>query len=183
MILYLIRHSKTAANERHLYCGATDLPLSPGGIEELQQFSYQVPGSCRFLTSGMLRTEQTLELLFGTVPHQADSRFREVDFGIFEMHSYEQLKENPDYLTWITGDNEANIPPCGESGNAMRCRVLEALDELLSENRDTVLIAHGGTIAIVMDYLFPNEGKNRYTWQPKPGCGYRIEGNFWHPIP
>lgn len=183
MILYLIRHGNTAANERHLYCGATDLPLSPDGVEKLLQLSYQVPASCRFLTSGMLRTEQTLEILFGPVPHQTDSRFREVNFGIFEMYSYEQLRENADYITWITGDNEANIPPNGESGVQMRRRVIEALGELLSKGQDTVVITHGGTIAIIMDYLFPGEGKNRYTWQPKPGCGYRIEGNSWHPIP
>ena len=31
MKLILIRHGKTAANEKHLYCGASDLPLSGGG--------------------------------------------------------------------------------------------------------------------------------------------------------
>ena len=29
--LYLLRHSLTEANERRLYCGWTDLPLSPAG--------------------------------------------------------------------------------------------------------------------------------------------------------
>ena len=28
----LLRHSLTAANEAHLYCGVTDLPLSSAGI-------------------------------------------------------------------------------------------------------------------------------------------------------
>ena len=36
MIIYLIRHGKTAANEQHLYCGSTDLPLSEEGLAELQ---------------------------------------------------------------------------------------------------------------------------------------------------
>jgi len=40
MRLYLIRHGKTAANEQHLYCGSTDLPLSEKGIEELQNLHY-----------------------------------------------------------------------------------------------------------------------------------------------
>ena len=26
MTIYLIRHGKTEANEKHLYCGSTDLP-------------------------------------------------------------------------------------------------------------------------------------------------------------
>ena len=35
MTIYLIRHGKTEANEKHLYCGSTDLPLSEAGKEEL----------------------------------------------------------------------------------------------------------------------------------------------------
>ena len=31
MRLILIRHGKTEANEKHLYCGSTDLPLSEAG--------------------------------------------------------------------------------------------------------------------------------------------------------
>ena len=31
MTIYLIRHGKTEANEKHLYCGSTDLPLSDVG--------------------------------------------------------------------------------------------------------------------------------------------------------
>ena len=176
--LYLIRHGKTAANEQHRYCGSTDLPLSPQGREELAEMHYAVSG-VRFLTSGMLRTEQTLEILFGHVPHEVRPEFREIDFGEFEMHTYEELKDDPRYLSWITGDNERNIPPSGESGEAMRCRVLQGLMALLEENRDTVLITHGGVIAAIMESLFPREGKNRYQWQPEPGCGYCLEGKSW----
>lgn len=42
MKLYLIRHGKTEANERHLYCGSTDLPLSNAGIRELQGLCYDI---------------------------------------------------------------------------------------------------------------------------------------------
>ena len=183
MILYLIRHGKTAANEAHLYCGSTDLPLSETGKEELRSLHYDIPGNTRFVTSGMKRTGQTLELLFGTVPHTAQPDFREVDFGDFELHSYEQLKEDPAYQNWISGDNEQNLPPHGESGNQMKKRVLSALDRLLAENKDTVLIAHGGTIAILMAALFPRENRNRYQWQPKPGHGYRIEDGHYTELP
>jgi alpha-ribazole phosphatase len=49
----------------------------------------------------MRRTEQTLKILFGDVPHKINERFREVDFGVFEMKSYESLKEQEDYQAWI----------------------------------------------------------------------------------
>ena len=170
MILYLIRHGRTVANEAHLYCGSTDLPLSPAGTEALKHLSYDV-GDARFVTSGMRRTNETLGILFGAVPYTEEPRFREVDFGIFEMKSYDALKDDPAYQTWLSGDNEANIPPLGESGNQMRLRVLEALEEI---REDTVLVTHGGVIAAIMEALFPEEGKNRYQWQSAPGHGYKI---------
>ena len=175
MRVYLIRHGKTEANEKHLYCGSTDLPLSEVGKEELRKLHFDVK-NVRFLTSGMKRTNETLEVLFGEVPFETDSRFREVDFGIFEMHSYEELKDSPAYQQWITGDNEANIPPNGESGFQMKQRVLEAFSEI---REDTVLITHGGVIAAVMQQLFPVENRNRYEWQPKNGCGYLISGDSY----
>ena len=171
MTIYLIRHGKTEANEKHLYCGRTDLSLSVAGREELQNIRYDIK-NVRFITSGMKRTNETLQMLFGDVPYEVEPRFREVDFGIFEMHSYDQLKDTEEYQAWLAGDNEINVPPKGESGEQMKARVLEALSEIKD---DTCIITHGGVIASIMEYMFPNEGKNRYQWQPKPGRGYAIE--------
>ena len=179
MSIYLIRHGKTEANEQHLYCGSTDLPLSDGGREELLSMRYHITPE-RFVTSGMKRTDETLQILFGNVPFSVDARFREVDFGDFEMKSYEMLKDDPVYQTWLTGDNESNIPPNGESGAQMTHRVLEALREIPD---GTALVTHGGVIAAIMANLFPQEGKHRYQWQPQNGRGYEISGSSYRPIP
>ena len=178
MTIYLIRHGKTEANEKHLYCGSTDLSLSDAGKEELRSVHYDIK-NVRFLTSGLKRTNETVKILFGDVPYKVDPRFREVDFGIFEMHSYEELKDTPDYQAWLTGDNEANIPPRGESGQQMKARVLEAFSAL---REDTCIITHGGCIAAIMEHLFPNEGKNRYEWQPKNGYGWVVDGNSFRQL-
>ena len=170
MTIYLIRHGKTEANERHLYCGSTDLSLSVAGREELQNIHYDIK-NVRFISSGMKRTDETLRILFGDVPYEVEPRFREVDLGFFEMHSYAQLKDTPDYQKWLTGDNEINIPPKGESGVQMKARVLAAFSEI---KEDTCIITHGGVIAGIMEQLFPEEGKNRYQWQPSNGHGYRL---------
>ena len=178
MTVYLIRHGRTAANEQHLYCGSTDLPLSETGKEDLLGMQYDIK-NVRFLTSGMKRTNETLQILFGEVPYETDPRFREVDFGIFEMHSYDQLKDTPAYRTWLTGNNETNIPPRGESGAQMKERVLNAFSEI---REDICIITHGGVIAAIMEHLFPNEGKNRYQWQPQPGRGYCICNGAYTPL-
>ena len=180
--IYLIRHGKTQANEKHLYCGSSDLPLSAKGEEALRQLHYSLPG-VRFITSGMKRTEQTLSLLFGDKPHEIEPAFREIDFGRFELHSYEELKNDEAYLEWISGDNHRNVPPGGESGAQLEQRVLAAFEALTKENLPTVLITHGGVIACIMEHLFPEENKNRYQWQPEPGHGYAVYAGRYERIP
>ena len=179
MTIYLIRHGKTEANEKHLYCGSTDLPLSNAGKEELRSVHYDIK-NVRFISSGMKRTNETLRILFGDVPYEVEPRFREVDFGTFEMHSYQELKDTSEYQAWLTGDNDANIPPNGESGVQMKARVLGAFSEI---KENTCIITHGGCIAAIMEHLFPGEGKNRYEWQPKNGFGYIIRGNTYEELP
>lgn len=169
MIVYLIRHGQTEATERHLYCGSTDLPLSPSGREALLCRGRLDIQNVQFISSGLRRADETLRLLFGPVPCRVEPRFREVDFGCFEMHSYEQLRDRPDYQAWLSGDNQRNVPPGGESGAQMTARALEALSQL---REDSCIVTHGGVIAAIMAQLFPAEGKNRYQWQPAPGGGY-----------
>ena len=111
------------------------------------------------------------------VTFETEPDLREMDFGAFEMHSYEELKEDPAYLAWITGDNESNVAPGGESGVMMQERVLNAFERIRARGQNAFIVTHGGVIAAIMASLFPEEGKNRYEWQPAPGCGYVIRGD------
>lgn len=182
MSIYLIRHGKTPANEQHLYCGSTDISLSELGKAELRTRHYPIPDGAAYVSSGMKRCNETLGLLFGDVPYTVDTGFREIDFGIFELQSYEQLKEDPQYQAWLSGDNYHNVPPGGESGEAMTTRVLSAYENYADREGDTVIVTHGGVIAAIMDSLYPQEEKNRYEWQPKPGCGYVLTATGYMPL-
>ena len=62
----------------------------------------------------------------------------------------------------------------------MKARVLAAFSEI---KEDTCIITHGGVIAAIMEHLFPNEGKNRYEWQPQNGCGYKISEETYTTFP
>ena len=109
MRLYLIRHGLTEANLRCLYYGATDLPLCGEGIQGIltakARGRYPDRAGLRLYTSGLLRTEQTLSLIYGDVSHEALPAWAEMDFGTFEMKSYEELKNNPDYISWIEDES------------------------------------------------------------------------------
>ena len=180
MKIVLLRHGLTEANEKHLYCGSTDLPLSPAGRAALRRLEMPAPGT-RFISSGMRRCNETLEALFGTVPYEIEPDFREIDFGDFEMKDYETLRNDSAYRAWLAGDNEKNVPPNGESGEEMTRRVLAAFARVTEDGRDAVIVTHGGVIAAIMAYLFP-EGKSRYEWQSPNGGGYVIENGEYTPI-
>ena len=137
MRILLLRHGITEANEKHLYCGSTNLPLSPAGRAALRRQEMPAPGT-RFITSGMRRCNETLEALFGTVPYEIEPDFREIDFGDFEGKSYDMLRNDPAYRVWLTGDNEKNVCPHGESGAQAQARAQRALDALLEENTDAL---------------------------------------------
>ena len=67
MTIHILRHGKTLANEKKLYCGHTDLPLSENGIAELVALKNQdiyPPAADIFFTSGFARTYQTIDILY-----------------------------------------------------------------------------------------------------------------------
>lgn len=179
MKIYLIRHGRTMANRTYTYCGVTDMLLTGEGIDMLKEQKkaggYPDPEGLDVITSGLTRTEQTLSILFGNVPHRTDRAFSEMDFGAFEGFSYDQLKDRADYQEWISGDHMAKRCPGGESGNIMKERVLRGLDEVLKGGRDALIVCHGGVIAILFEHFFPNTGLNWYEIQPANGEGFLFE--------
>ena len=126
--LYLLRHGLTRGNLEHLYYGSTDLPLCEEGLRQLaalrRQGGYPSPDGMLAVTSGMLRTEQTLAALYGDIPHERWPELCEMNFGAFEMHSYDELKDRADYQSWLSGDMAENHTPGGESEREVHARVL-----------------------------------------------------------
>ena len=173
----LIRHGLTEANQKLVFCGSTDVPLAPEGREELiskrARGGYPSPEGFRVFTSGLKRTEETLSLLFGPLPHECLPGLAEISFGIFEGLTYEQGMEDPDFRFWIE-DSARRVPPGGESGEQMSARVLSTFEPILRSGEDCLLVVHGGTVSRIMEHCFPAEHKSRYDWQPANGEGYRV---------
>lgn len=176
--VYLLRHGRTEANRRRLYCGSTDLPLSPEGMAELRRLAarggYPPITGLRVITSGLRRTAETLLAIYGPTPFETEPGFREMDFGDFEGKSYEMLRDDGAYQAWIAGDNEKNRCPNGESGADMTRRVLAAWERVVRDGRDALLVIHGGPIAAILQSLEPERGESRYRLQPENGHGWRV---------
>ncbi len=180
MKLYMIRHGETLANTNYTYCGTTDVSVTMEGVRKLAALriagGYPDVKGFDIYTSGLLRTEQTLRALYWNLNWRIkEPRFAEMDFGIFEGKTYDELKDTKEYQDWLAGDHMANVIPGGESGNQVKNRVLEAVNELIEKDNDCLVICHGGTIAILFTYLFPDSGLNWYEIQPENGKGYMFE--------
>jgi len=176
MKLSVIRHGVTEANEKKLYCGITDVPLSEQGRLYLNELKKIVvyPVADVYITSGLTRTTETLRILYDREPDITIEEFRELNHGDFEMKSYRELKDNPDYQRWI-GDIYKETCPNGESGEALHSRVKTGLDKLNGIKADSaVIICHGGVIVSIMEQMFPKQ-RSFYEWDLKNGRGYTFE--------
>ena len=186
MKLYLIRHGKTHCNEKKLYCGKEDVPLSENGILNLKELkeNFYYPLSDLYFTSGAKRANETLKTIFDDVDFKHIKDFGEYNFGDFELKSYEELKENKEYIKWIL-DKEGTVScPNGESridfNKRVRDRFIKFLENLKENNAKSVcLVTHGGVIVSILSEFLKENNDNFYDLQPSCGQGYELEVNFY----
>ena len=181
MKLTLIRHGITHGNKYGLYYGATDLPLLEEGIAELRErkLSHIYPTAPRYYTSPLQRTQQTLHEIYGDVPFTVVDGFREMNFGVFEMRTVEDLKQDEAFVAWSRRMSTDRCPG-GESFVDVQRRALEAVAPILASDEDAVCVIHGGVIACLMFYWFP--GKAFDDWMLHPGTGWYITVEDGKPV-
>ncbi|HIU26357.1 MAG TPA: histidine phosphatase family protein [Candidatus Copromorpha excrementigallinarum] len=185
----LIRHGITEGNLKRLYYGHSDIPLAEEGRRELKKLTgegiYPFSEEADFYTTGLLRTEETLSIIYGDRSHDSIEELREMNFGDFEMKSHRQLKNTENYRLWTGDERGETAPPGGESINDFYARIQRgfkelrkrhALKELSMRHRGedilSVVVCHGGTIAAILEGLFPKVKDNFFQWIPDPGHGY-----------
>ncbi len=169
---YFIRHGMTAGNKEKRYVGRTDEPLCQEGIEKVRELI--LPDCDLLISSPMRRCLQTAEILYPGKPIQIYEEFRECDFGVFEMHNYQELSGRPDYQFWIDSGGTAAFPG-GESPEEFKNRITKAFQKFLISCRQqrVVFIIHGGTIMSIMEkYAIPSQ--NYYAWHVPNANGYKV---------
>lgn len=189
--IHLIRHGITVGNKNRLFYGASDIELAEEGIEALLQQAadglYPLDENGDFYTSGMKRTEHTLELIYGEREHEIIPEFREVNCGIYEMKSFKELKGNADFEAWMGDATGSTVPEGGESILQFSERVQigwklltgkHQLKELSVRHKGgpatSTVVCHGGVICAILYENFPDEHNNFFKWMPDPGHGYTL---------
>ena len=135
--MILVRHPEVVTPRTIV--GQSDVALSPRGLAQIDEIVSQLPASWRVVTSDLSRCVAVANRFAETT---VDARWREQSFGDWEGHTWDDV-DGRDYLDrWTTA-----TPPHGESIEAVRTRVAEALDEL---DDDTIVITHAGPIRCVL---------------------------------
>lgn len=149
----VLRHGMTDANEKGIYIGKTDLPLSPKGAAEIaaktDEFYY--PAVHRVYSSPLKRCTETAEIIFPETEIVKVDDMRELDFGDFENKSVEELINNPDYRKWLKGGKDTRTPN-GESLGEMTARTYTGLHSIIMDMMNegithSALITHSGIIS------------------------------------
>lgn len=175
--IYLIRHGATQGNAEGKYIGVTDEPLSRSGIEELEELrrEYEYPSAQKVYISPLTRCSQTAELLFPDTLIQPIEKLKEYNFGIFEDKTIADLKDNPEYQSWVAG-GMVSTPPQGENKEEFYHRLRHGFEELLSDMMKSqihkaALVTHGGVIMALLT-MFGYPRRKPLDWRLDCGKGY-----------
>lgn len=175
MLVYLLRHGKTAWNLEGRYQGSSDIPLCEEGREALKPADFMPE---KVYVSPMKRAAETAQLLFPGVQTIAVPGLEEMDFGAFEGKSFRDLADDRAYRAWVEGNCTAPCPG-GEGREDFSQRVCAAFERLMAREREQlVIVAHGGTqMAILERYGRPH--RDYFAWQSPNGGGFLLEAEHW----
>ncbi len=170
MKLYLIRHGQTEWNIEGKIQGKTDIPLNETGLWQARMLAEGMKAReiCAVYSSPLLRAAQTAAVLAEKKELQVQlvPELKEVDFGLWEGRSWIEVDEefHEDFRNWE--ENPAvYMPTGGESIESCKSRCREAVERIVSELtgirdtaiQDAAIVAHGGILAHVVDYLLRNQ--------------------------
>jgi len=178
MEILFIRHAMTQGNRERRYVGRTDEGLCPEGIALAQEVAPTLPEPELVYVSPMLRCRETAQLLFPGKELIVMDGLQETDFGKFEYKTYDELKEDEDYLDWLDSNGEGPIPG-GESQAAVQQRVMKAFGEVLLDimlrdyTERVALVVHGGTIMTILSALGAPQ-RDYYGWQVENCRGFIV---------
>jgi len=162
---YLLRHGKTTYNEKGLLLGKTDVSLlsrkDPNllkWIDRLDAISWAA-----MFHSGMKRSEETLQEICQrfdkkrkNIPFYADERLQEMNFGKWELKSYDWLYQNQReaFLNWLHNPYD-HAPPQGETLAEMKKRLVSFFEEWSTKelNGSILIVTHGGPIRLLWSII------------------------------
>ncbi|MFS8542134.1 MAG: histidine phosphatase family protein [Tissierellales bacterium] len=156
MDIILIRHGETYDNV-NMHISSKEVKLTDRGRRQIEKAKAILDKLSfdRVYVSPLARAIETMEIL--GLEGDKEERIREVDFGLFEGKTYDQLQaEFAEELKMWFDDVINYVVPEGESIKMAYDRVVSFLEELVDKKENALLICHDGVIKIALSWVFDN---------------------------
>lgn len=174
MNVLLVRHTSVAVHAGYAY-GETDVPLSPSFEEEARGVKLSLRGETfDGVWSSPLSRCLRLAACCGYPSAATDNRLKELDFGEWEMKSWDEISADPRSEAWFADWIFAKAPG-GESLSDQYARVRSFLDDLKSGRfRNACIFTHGGIIACARVYAGECTLRDAFKHVPPYGSVLRL---------
>jgi alpha-ribazole phosphatase len=169
LTLWLIRHGLASGGEGRCI-GRSDLALADEGRAQIRRLVATVEGvPDAIYSSDRARARDSAAMLASAWSRavMADARLRELDFGVWEGRTWEELeREDGARLQQWMRDWVHERPPGGESMVDLRDRVAAWVAEVRERTPDgqVAVVAHAGSIRALLCHLLglPSEAAFRF---------------------
>ena len=160
--IYFLRHGETDWNVAYRLQGQQDIPINQTGRAQAKQNGQALatllddPARFRYIASPLGRTRETMNIVrqeLGLPSHgfETDDRLKEISFGLWETHTFDELRETvPDAVDARHADKWNFTPPQGES----YARLLERVKSWLPYvTEDSIVVCHGGILRVLEHHI------------------------------
>lgn len=171
--LIIVRHGQTQMNADGLFFGKLDPELTEQGKkqaktarEKIKSFNYD-----NIYSSDLKRAATTADIInYKNKEIIYDSRLQEIDFGIFEGLTYEEIKNKyPKECKQSEKDWENYNFETGESPKEMQQRAVSFI-ESLDLNKDNLIVTHWGIIGCILSWYLSTGLKSYWNYSVN-NCG------------
>lgn len=159
MRITLVRHGETTGQSSFRYYGATDVPLSDLGCEQMRRVREALAGEVfdAVFSSRLRRSREAAALIAdGRAAVTAMAEFDEVNFGRWEGWTREEIaaRDPEQYRAWQQNGGDFSYPD-GESRPAFGARVARGLSLVFNDHRpeNALMVLHRGVIGNILAEL------------------------------
>lgn len=161
MKLLFTRHGKVDSNDKKIYNGQTEEPLTIEGKWQAKKLAERLKTERvdQIISSGSLRAVQTAEIINESINTKItiEKNLKEIHFGIFENKSIQYIRDNYKEIYEKRKKDKFNYRlPDGESYKDIYDRVTPVIKKL-AENSGTYLLVTHATVIKVLLYLLAKE--------------------------
>lgn len=184
--IHFIRNAASKENIEGRYVGHTDVPAADQSIKQLEQLRSDMvyPYVESLFSSPLKRCISTARVLYPDNKIIPIDGLIECDFGSFENKTAEELKNQPLFPGWLSGEKGV-APPFGESNEDFAKRVCTTFEKiceglLKTGTHTAAIVTHGGVImTLLAAYGIPE--LPMHEWLCPNGCGFtvRVDASLW----